>query len=212
MQAQSELHWASRVPRWHFTRKEATQSYRGRAAVHLHGLKCLCREHRPHEASREGKRHSATGREGDPLCGYVLDGQTGRTGSGWPQHLGENEYDSAQDKVRLHHNAWDRRLGVRGYLPEVLDVLKCHQDLQLDRGSGLMLKYTATYLPKFSDGPGKELMDDTTAAAMAQLVESSSPFIRENQRCGFSSLTRPSPCSSWGVRCSRSLRATLVWR
>ena len=153
-----------------------------------------------------------TGREGDPLRGYVLDGQTGRTGSGWPQHLGENEYDSAQDKVRLHHNALDRRLGVRGYLPEVLDVLKCHQDLQLDRGSGLMLKYTATYLPKFSDGPGKELMDDTTAAAMAQLVESSSPFIRENQRCGFSSLTRPSPCSSWGVRCSRSLRATLVWR
>ncbi|CAE7481979.1 unnamed protein product [Symbiodinium sp. CCMP2592] len=141
-------------------RKEATQNYHGRAAVHLHGL-VFAESIGPMKLPQ--KASATVPPEGDALRGYVLDGQTGRTGSGWPQHAGENEYDSTQDKVRLHHTALDSRLGIRGYLPELMDVLKCHQDLQLDRGSGLMLKYAATYLPKFSDGPGKELMDDTSS-------------------------------------------------
>ena len=141
-------------------RKEVTQSYHGRAAVHLHGLvfaDSLAPMRLPDKAS------ATVPEEGNPLRGYVLDGQAGRTGSGWPQHSGNNEYDAVQDKVRLRHTELDKKLGIRGYIPEVLDVLKCHQDLQLDRGSGLMLKYTATYLPKFGDGPGKELMDDASS-------------------------------------------------
>ncbi|CAE7572809.1 unnamed protein product [Symbiodinium natans] len=140
--------------------KEVTQSYHGRAAVHLHGLvfaDSLAPVRLPDKAS------ATVPEEGNPLRGYVLDGQAGRTGSGWPQHSGNNEYDAVQDKVRLRHTELDKKLGIRGYIPEVLDVLKCHQDLQLDRGSGLMLKYTATYLPKFGDGPGKELMDDASS-------------------------------------------------
>lgn len=58
-------------------------------------------------------------------------------------------------------------MGIRGYSPEVLDALKCHQDAQLDKGTGLMLKYAATHLPKFSDGPGKELMDDHSSGYAA---------------------------------------------
>ena len=73
---------------------------------------------------------------------------------------GPNQYDPRNDRVKLHHSREAKRLGIRGYCPEILDVLKCHQDAQLERGSGLLIKYAATYLPKFSDGPGKELMDD----------------------------------------------------
>ena len=60
-------------------------------------------------------------------------------------------------------------MGIRGYIPEVLDVLKCHQDLQLRMygHENLLLKYAATYLPKFSDGPGKELMDNASSAYSA---------------------------------------------
>ena len=145
-------------------RKEETQDYHGRAAVHLHGLifaESVAAMHLPDKVS------ASVPPEGSPLRGYVLDGQTGRTGSGWPLHAAPNQYDAEQDRLRLHHTALDKRLGVRGYIPAVLDVLKCHQDLQVGRGSGLMLKYTATYLPKFSDGPGKELMDDSSSAYAA---------------------------------------------
>ena len=93
----------------------------------------------------------------------MLDGQAGRTGSAWPEYTGDNMCDPEADQLHLHHTALDRRLGIRGYIPEVMDVLKCHQDIQVGRGTGLMLKYAATYLPKFSDGPGKELMDDSSS-------------------------------------------------
>lgn len=138
-------------------RKEATQDYHGRGAVHLHGL--LFSEH-IQNMQLEAKFQATVPPEGHPLRGYVLDGQTGRSGSGWPVFDGPNQYDPRNDRVKLHHSREAKRLGIRGYCPEILDVLKCHQDAQLERGSGLLIKYAATYLPKFSDGPGKELMDD----------------------------------------------------
>ncbi|CAK9089817.1 unnamed protein product [Durusdinium trenchii] len=141
-------------------RKESTQDYHGRGAVHLHGL--VFAESIKHMKLHE-KFQATVPAEGDPLRGLVLDGQTSRTGSGWPVFEGLSHYDAAVDKVKLHHSKEDKRLGVRGYSPEVLDVLKCHQDAQIERGTGLMLKYAATYLPKFSDGPGKELMDDSSS-------------------------------------------------
>ena len=150
-------------------RKEATQDYHGRAAVHLHGL--IFAEDVA-GMNLAGKVSATIPSEGHPLRGYVLDGQAGRTGSGWPQHAGASRWDESPQKLKLHHSVLDKRLGIRGYIPEVLDVLKCHQDLQVEYGTGLLLKYTATYLPKFSDGPGKELMDDASSGyAAARRVE-----------------------------------------
>ena len=145
-------------------RREVTQDYHGRAAVHLHGL-VFAEEVQPSQL--HNKIQAVVPPEGDPLRGYVLDGQTGRTGSGVPLQEQASYYDPAQDAVHLEHRRLDKRLGIRGYSPEILDVLKCHQDVQVQRGSGLMLKYAATYLPKFSDGPGKELMDDSSSAYAA---------------------------------------------
>ena len=143
-------------------RKEASQDYHGRGAVHLHGLVFA-----ESIASMDlhDKFSAAAPPEGHPLRGLALDGQTSRTGSGWP--IQEAAPYTEAERVRLQHSREDKRLGVRGYSPEVLDVLKCHQDAQLDKGAGLMLKYAATYLPKFSDGPGKELMDDRSSGYAA---------------------------------------------
>ena len=143
-------------------RKEASQDYHGRGAVHLHGL--VFAESIASMALHD-KFSAAVPPEGHPLRGLVLDGQTSRTGSGWP--IQEAASYTEAERVRLQHSREDKRLGVRGYSPEVLDVLKCHQDAQLDKGTGLMLKYAATYLPKFSDGPGKELMDDRSSGYAA---------------------------------------------
>ena len=141
-------------------RKEATQSYHGRGAVHLHGL-IFAEELGP--LHLEQALSATVPAEGHPLRGYVLDGQAGRTGSGWPRYEGENCFDPINSSVKLQHTPLDKRLGIRGYFPELLDVFKCHQDVQVGAGSGLLLKYAATYLPKFSDGPGKELMDDASS-------------------------------------------------
>ncbi|CAE7038715.1 unnamed protein product [Symbiodinium natans] len=145
-------------------RKEATQDYHGRAAVHLHGL-VFADEVGPSQLHT--KICATVPPEGDPLRGYVLDGQAGRTGSGLPRQEEASYCDATTDTVHLRHSFLDKRLGIRGYSPEFLDVFKCHQDVQIQRGTGLMLKYAATYLPKFSDGPGKELMDDGSSAYAA---------------------------------------------
>ena len=145
-------------------RKEATQDYHGRGAVHLHGLIFADSLKDLHP---ETKFQATVPAADDPLRGLVLDGQCSRTGSGWPVFEGPSGYDDVAKKVQLHHSREDKTLGVRGYSPEVLDVLKCHQDAQLGQGTGLMLKYAATYLPKFSDGPGKELMDDQSSGYAA---------------------------------------------
>ena len=133
-------------------RREVTQDYHGRAAVHLHGL-VFAEE--VGTSQLPTKLSATVPPEGDPLRGYVLDGQPGRTGSGLPRQEEASHYDPARDAVHLQHRALDKHLGIRGYSPEVLDVLKCHQDVQVQRGTGLMLKYAATYLPKFSDGPDR---------------------------------------------------------
>lgn len=140
-------------------RKEATQAYHGRGAESIQ------------YAQLERKFAATVSPKGHPLRGMVLDGQPGRGGSGWPVMDGVNCYDPAVNKVKLHHSKADKDLGIRGYCPELMAVLKCHQDTQLEPGTGLMLKYVATYLPKFSDGPGKELMDDhSTGYAAARRV------------------------------------------
>ena len=142
-------------------RKEATQDYHGRGAVHLHGL-IFANTIGPMRL--ETKLSATVPDEASHLCGVVIDSQSGRTGSGWPVRNEENAYVEATDKLVLRHTDQDKLLGIRAYIPEVMDVLKCHQDVQVDRGTGLLLKYAATYLPKFSDGPGRELMDTASSA------------------------------------------------
>ena len=77
-------------------RKEASQDYHGRGAVHLHGL--VFAESIASMGLRE-KFSAAVPPEGHPLRGLVLDGQTSRTGSGWPIHEGPSETEA--ERVHL---------------------------------------------------------------------------------------------------------------
>ena len=54
--------------------------------------------------------------------------------------------------------------GHRAYFKETLDVTKCHQDVLHGNGRGLLLKYVATYTPKFSDSFAKEWLNDEASA------------------------------------------------
>ena len=50
-------------------------------------------------------------------------------------------------------------------------MTKCHQDVLHGNGRGLLLKYVATYTPKFSDSFAKEwLTDEASAFSVARRV------------------------------------------
>ena len=54
--------------------------------------------------------------------------------------------------------------GHRAYFRETLDVTKCHQDVLHGNDKGLLLKYVATYAPKFSDSFAREWLNDEASA------------------------------------------------
>jgi hypothetical protein len=54
--------------------------------------------------------------------------------------------------------------GHRAYFKETLEVTKCHQDVLHGNGQGLLLKYVATYTPKFSDSFAREWLNDEASA------------------------------------------------
>lgn len=54
--------------------------------------------------------------------------------------------------------------GHRAFFKEVLEILKCHQDVLHGNWQGLLLKYVATYTPKFSDSFAREWLNDEASA------------------------------------------------
>ena len=54
--------------------------------------------------------------------------------------------------------------GHRAYFKETLEVTKCHQDVLHGNDQGLLLKYVATYTPKFSDSFAREWLNDEASA------------------------------------------------
>ena len=155
-------------------RKAATQAYHGSGRVHCHSLNYL-RE--PKRARLEEKiRATEPSKEEATLRGYVM-GRPRREGaaSGWPIHEEDSCWDDAAQLLRLKHTAEDAASGHRAYFPETLEIAKCHQDALLgallgnDRGP--LLKYCATYTPKFSDAFQKEwLADEASAFSVARRV------------------------------------------
>ncbi|CAE7216363.1 pif1, partial [Symbiodinium sp. CCMP2456] len=155
------LNFACRLEFQDGKRKLASQSYHGRETAHLHGLTFA---HSLVELPLERRLMATVPAAGHALRGYVLDGQAGRTGSGWPVHEGESGF-SDDGYLRLRHTEADKDMGIRAYDVEELDVLKFHQDNVVPNeainGHGLLLRYIATYLSKFSSSSFHELLDDT---------------------------------------------------
>ena len=85
----------------------------------------------------------------------ALASQCSYTGSGWPIHIGPSEWDSQDQHLRLQHDGVDKNRGVRAYMEDVLGSLLCHNDVQCSDGRGMLLRYCAGYVPKFSDSFAK---------------------------------------------------------
>ena len=107
------------------------------------------------------------------MAGYVRGSQLDqKQDSGRRVFVEETRYDEEVRAWRLRHLPADHTLGLRGYLPDVMDALKCHQDLLIgeDR-TGLLRQYVAKYLAKFSDSASQDwLNDEADAVSIAATV------------------------------------------
>ena len=54
-------------------------------------------------------------------------------------------------------------MGVRAYIEDLLSSLRCHMDVLSADGRGALLKYVATYVPKFSDSFTNEWLNDSAS-------------------------------------------------
>ena len=99
----------------------------------------------------------ATLAKDEPIVnGYVRGDKTtpGKSGQeiyeGGPSH-----YDAEEGRLVLRHTEGDYSVGRRAYLPDVMDALKCHMDVQQasheQGGRWLLGRYVSTYVAKFGD-------------------------------------------------------------
>ena len=116
---------------------------------------------------------SATMPENDEdLAGYVKGSQLDQK-----QESGRGIFEE-ETKFVEEAGAWrlkqtdDHENGLRGYLIDVLDAFKSHQDFLIGEDRiGVLRQYVTKYLAKFSDSASQDwLNDDTDAVSIATTV------------------------------------------
>ena len=96
-----------------------------------------------------------------PLEQIVRSSQFSWTGSGWPRRDASTAWDETAQ--RWSCTTQNPRGRMRAYMPDVLASLKCHMDVQASDGRGMLLRYVAGYVPKFSDSFQSNWLDDLSS-------------------------------------------------
>ena len=148
-------------------RKRTTQRYHGRGTVHSHSLDYL---ENLHAIGLEQKFSAHLPPEEEPLLrGLVLDGQRDYKKSGWPVREEPSVVDADTQQLQLQHTREDHDLNLRAYVPETMEITKCHEDVT--HGHRGVMKYVASYAPKFSDSFAKDwLNDDASDYSVARRI------------------------------------------
>ena len=133
------------------------QDYHGRGTVHLH---CLIWLENIKAVKLEEVVCATMPEEGSEMEAVAKSGQLSWTGSGWPVRDEASNYNEDAGILELQHTEEDQEAGLRAFMPEVMAALKCHMDVQSSDGRGMLLRYCATYVPKFSDAFAQEWLND----------------------------------------------------
>ena len=156
------------------SRKAPTQGYHGSGRPHLHVL-IFCDKERlaALDVPSLFKATAPDPKTAPDLAGYVQGSQHDRhmdARGRWVCESGQDlreeptQWDEARGVWRLQHCAADKEAGLRGYIPEVMDVLRCHQDFQFCDDDSMLRKYVAKYVAKFSDAASDEWLNDDNSA------------------------------------------------
>ncbi|CAJ1342196.1 unnamed protein product [Effrenium voratum] len=153
------------------TRKAASQDYHGSGRVHVHVIAFAP----PGVLAKLpiADQVQAVLPDEPNLRGYVEGSQLDREGrSGHPVDAEPTRFDEAKGQWRLHHSEEAAESGLRAYVADLMEVLKCHQDFQFCGDDASLLRaYVAKYVSKFSDAASDEwLNDDASAVSLAATV------------------------------------------
>ena len=160
---QPKVHFFTRLEFQDGSKKVGTQRYHGSGRPHVHALFWV----QDIAAVALETKASATqdwSPEATHMQAYVRGSQLDQHGdSRWPLHEEPSAFDPVSGKVQLYHTQDDATDGVRAFFPDVLDALRCHQDLQLAQGRGLLLQYVTKYVAKWSDSSYDEWLSDSAS-------------------------------------------------
>ena len=127
-----------------------SQSYHGAGRAHLHLLVWL-KNPGAIDWSDVLRADLPAGDESE-LKDLVVGSQLDYHGqSGWAQREEATQFDVPNERILLHHPRIAKEKHVRAYMPDVLQAMECHMDVQASDGRSLLLQYVASYAPKFSD-------------------------------------------------------------
>ena len=164
---QPRVHFFTRLEFQDGSKKVGTQKYHGSGRPHVHALFWV-QDLQAVELETKVFATMDLAPEQAQLLAYVKGSQLDQHGdSRWPVHDNPSTFDAASASVRLYHTDDDAASGVRAYFPDVLDALRCHQDLQLAQGRRLLLQYVTKYVAKWSDSSYDEWLSDSASAACA---------------------------------------------
>ncbi|CAE7601714.1 unnamed protein product [Symbiodinium sp. CCMP2592] len=155
-------YWVARLEFQDGKRKRAAfrqgQHYHGRGTVHVHILVWL--DGMKNMALDSKLRADIPGEDEPELRALVVASQLDWTSSGWRQREEKTVVQDPGQMLLLRHpiSAFERH--CRAYIVDVLAALRCHTDVQASDGRGMVLKYCASYLPKFSSSFAQELLND----------------------------------------------------
>lgn len=82
-------------------------------------------------------------------------------------------------QFHFHHSEADKTAGLRAYVLDVMDVLKCHQDFQdINDHAGISRAYVTKYVSKCSDAAADEWLNDKLqgTSIAATLLTRSQPY------------------------------------
>ncbi|CAJ1417479.1 unnamed protein product [Effrenium voratum] len=146
-----KLHGFVRIEFQDGTRKLATQEYHGSGRPHLHLL--VFGDDDLVRTLDMPTLASATMPADEDLAGYVRGSQLDHNqDSGRAIFEEQTQFVEETGAWKLRHSRADKAVGLRAYFPDILDALKCHQDLLIGEDkAGMLRQYITKYLAKFSD-------------------------------------------------------------
>ena len=179
-------------------RKHPSQDYHGSGRAHCHQLDFISKSNRAMELQALALDQCVAASV-DAASGWlrnvIVASQADRKQeSGWPIHGDDSKFDTVTEQYVIHHSRADHAQGIRGFFRPLLEVTKCHQDVQVDaHGQSNLAAYTAKYAPKFSDAMREELLNDDAAAnsVAAGVLSRYHPGVPEMAHQLFGSMFRP---------------------
>ena len=156
------IHYFTRMEFQDGTRKLPTQTYHGSGRPHIH---VLLWSESLRDIPLDKIACATTHGQSEEMRGYIRGWQDdNRREAKWKVSNAANYWDDIAETWVLEHHKSDARQGRGAFFKEIMDALKCHQDLQYTDGYGALQRYVVGYVNKMNDAATDDMQDDNLEA------------------------------------------------